>query len=104
METPQGEPPNSSPNMYPAAASTGPENEAGGSIRKPGIRRVHKAQDAVFLVVFLTFCVGIIVETSFGFHNGNPLRYLIHTVFSRFPPQHDTEYYNFLAFGFVFLF
>jgi hypothetical protein len=50
----------------PPAASTVPENEAGGDRRKPGIRRVHKCQDVAFLVVFLVFCVGFIVETSFG--------------------------------------
>ncbi|KAG0591066.1 hypothetical protein KC19_1G146700 [Ceratodon purpureus] len=75
-ETPRGEAPNSSP-LYPPAASTGPENEAGGERRKPGIRRVHKCQDVVFLAVFLVFCVGFIVETSFAFNKGNPLR-LVH--------------------------
>lgn len=73
VEPPMVEDPNSTP-MYPQAASTGPDNEAGGPLRKPGIRRVHKTQDIAFLVVFLVFCIGFIVETSFGFDKGNPLR------------------------------
>ncbi|XP_024392158.1 choline transporter protein 1 [Physcomitrium patens] len=75
-ETPREEAPNSTP-LYPPAASTVPDNEAGGARRKPGIRRVHKCQDLAFLAVFLVFCIGFIVETSFGFNKGNPRR-LVH--------------------------
>lgn len=70
-----GEAPGNSSPFYPQAAATVPDNEAGGALRRPGIRRVHKVQDVAFLIIFILFLIGFIVETSFGFHTGNPLRY-----------------------------
>jgi len=71
---------------YPPAASTLADNEAGGVRRKPRINRLHKLQDIVFLVVFALFGLGFIVETSFGFNRGNPLRYFLAAKFLQKPP------------------
>ncbi|THG20382.1 hypothetical protein TEA_013224 [Camellia sinensis var. sinensis] len=46
-----------------------------GSDQMGGIIRQHrKCRDLVFLVVFIVFWVGMIVNSSFGFNQGNPLR------------------------------
>lgn len=81
-----GDAPSSTNNIpsYPPAASTLADNEAGGVRRKPRINRLHKLQDIVFLVVFALFGLGFIVETSFGFNRGNPLRYLLFSIGAKF--------------------
>ncbi|ONK79700.1 uncharacterized protein A4U43_C01F9150 [Asparagus officinalis] len=38
------------------------------------IRHNRKCRDLVFLVIFITFWVAMIVNSSFGFNQGNPLR------------------------------
>ncbi|XP_057472817.1 choline transporter protein 1-like [Actinidia eriantha] len=46
-----------------------------GSARMGGIiRHNRKCRDVVFLVFFIAFWVGMIVNSSFGFNKGNPLR------------------------------
>ena len=76
---------------YPPAASTLADNEAGGVRRKPRINRLHKLQDIVFLVVFALFGLGFIVETSFGFNRGNPLRYFLGAKILQNPPYSITN-------------
>uniref|UniRef100_A0A1D1XZS3 Choline transporter-like protein n=1 Tax=Anthurium amnicola TaxID=1678845 RepID=A0A1D1XZS3_9ARAE len=46
------------------------EGESGGGI----IRHNRKCRDVVFLVIFIAFWVAMIVNSSFGFNQGNPLR------------------------------
>ncbi|XP_020676514.1 choline transporter protein 1 [Dendrobium catenatum] len=58
---------------YPAAASGGGgdgERTMGGGI----IWHNRKCRDVVFLVLFIAFWVAMIVNSSFGFNQGNPLR------------------------------
>lgn len=38
------------------------------------IRHNRKCRDIVFLVIFIAFWVAMIVNSSFGFNQGNPLR------------------------------
>ncbi|KAG5551248.1 hypothetical protein RHGRI_009613 [Rhododendron griersonianum] len=38
------------------------------------IKHNRKCRDVVFLVIFIAFWVGMIVNSSFGFNRGNPLR------------------------------
>ncbi|XP_020079939.1 choline transporter-like protein 2 [Ananas comosus] len=54
---------------YPTAGSD-PEGQMDGGI----IRHNRKCRDLVFLVVFIAFWVAMIVNSSFGFNQGNPLR------------------------------
>jgi solute carrier family 44 (choline transporter-like protein), member 2/4/5 len=57
---------------YPSAAGGG-EDElggAGGGI----IRHNRRCRDIAFLVVFAASWVAMIVNSSFGFNQGNPLR------------------------------
>ncbi|KAK9688935.1 hypothetical protein RND81_09G023000 [Saponaria officinalis] len=44
-------------------------SEVGGIIKKD-----RKCKDVVFLLIFIAFWVGMIVNSSFGFNQGNPLR------------------------------
>ncbi|XP_020571579.1 choline transporter-like protein 2 [Phalaenopsis equestris] len=60
---------------YPSGASGGSggadgERTMGGGI----IWHNRKCRDVVFLVLFITFWVAMIVNSSFGFNQGNPLR------------------------------
>ncbi|KAH0456807.1 hypothetical protein IEQ34_014714 [Dendrobium chrysotoxum] len=58
---------------YPAGASGGGgdgERTMGGGI----IWHNRKCRDVVFLVLFIAFWVAMIVNSSFGFNQGNPLR------------------------------
>ncbi|XP_039135044.1 LOW QUALITY PROTEIN: choline transporter protein 1 [Dioscorea cayenensis subsp. rotundata] len=54
---------------YPTE-SDGDGDMAGGGI----IRHNRKCRDLVFLVIFIAFWVAMIVNSSFGFNQGNPLR------------------------------
>ncbi|KAH7669426.1 Choline transporter-like protein [Dioscorea alata] len=54
---------------YPTG-SDGDGEMAGGGI----IRHNRKCRDLVFLVIFIAFWVAMIVNSSFGFNQGNPLR------------------------------
>lgn len=38
------------------------------------ISHSRKCRDVVFLVIFIAFWVAMIVNSSFGFNKGNPLR------------------------------
>ncbi|XP_019453590.1 PREDICTED: choline transporter-like protein 2 [Lupinus angustifolius] len=38
------------------------------------IRHKRKCRDISFLVIFIAFCIAMIVNSSFGFNQGNPLR------------------------------
>lgn len=40
------------------------------------IKHNRKCRDLVFLVIFIAFWVGMIVNSSFAFNQGNPLRYI----------------------------
>ncbi|XP_042378750.1 choline transporter protein 1-like [Zingiber officinale] len=63
---------------YPAAAGVDAEGQiggGGGSGSDGGIiRHNRKCRDLVFLVIFIAFWVAMIVNSSFGFNQGNPLR------------------------------
>lgn len=55
---------------YPDSSSNGD-----GQMRSSGIiRHNRKCRDLVFLVIFVAFWVAMIVNSSFGFNQGNPLR------------------------------
>lgn len=62
---------------YPAAAGVDAEGQigGGGGGNDGGIiRHNRKCRDLVFLVIFIAFWVAMIVNSSFGFNQGNPLR------------------------------
>ncbi|CAL5070838.1 unnamed protein product [Urochloa decumbens] len=60
---------------YPsAAAGSGGEDELGGAAGAGIIRHNRRCRDIAFLVVFAAFWVAMIVNSSFGFNQGNPLR------------------------------
>lgn len=46
----------------------------GGQLGGGVIRQNRKCRDVVFLVIFIAFWVSMIVNSSFGFNKGNPLR------------------------------
>lgn len=62
---------------YPTE-SDGDGDMAGGGI----IRHNRKCRDLVFLVIFIAFWVAMIVNSSFGFNQGNPLRFDFSTSFT----------------------
>ncbi len=51
------------------------DQEAGPPAQKPRIKQNRKCRDIVFLILFLAFGIGFIIETSFGFNKGDPRRY-----------------------------
>ncbi|KAJ8501396.1 hypothetical protein OPV22_011948 [Ensete ventricosum] len=59
---------------YPAAAASGSNED--GRIGGDGgiIKHNRKCRDLVFLIIFIAFWVAMIVNSSFGFNQGNPLR------------------------------
>jgi hypothetical protein len=65
--------PSSTP-AYPPPAAAFADNEAGGSIRKPGIKQARRCQDLAFLSIISLLAFGFIVDTSFGFNRGDPHR------------------------------
>ncbi len=65
---------------HPAAAGGGGEDELGGGGGGGGdgggiIRHNRRCRDLAFLVLFAAFWVAMIVNSSFGFNQGNPLRW-----------------------------
>ncbi|TVU43850.1 hypothetical protein EJB05_10350 [Eragrostis curvula] len=54
---------------YPSAVAAGEEDPGGGIIRHD-----RKCRDIPFLALFAAFWVAMIVNSSFGFNQGNPLR------------------------------
>ena len=62
---------------YPSAAAGDDEQDPGpgGSV----IRHDRKCRDWPFLFLFAAFWVAMIVNSSFGFNQGNPLRYSTHS-------------------------
>lgn len=66
---------------YPSAAAgagVGDEDElgggGGGAAAGSIIRHNRRCRDIAFLVIFAAFWVAMIVNSSFGFNQGNPLR------------------------------
>lgn len=60
----------------PLGAVIGRYPSSDGTAQTDGIvRRNRKCRDVAFLVVFIAFWVAMIVNSSFGFNQGNPLRY-----------------------------
>jgi hypothetical protein len=57
---------------YPSAA--GGDEQLGGSGGGGIIRHDRRCRDIAFLVLFAAFWVAMIVNSSFGFNQGNPLR------------------------------
>ncbi|KAK9089292.1 hypothetical protein Scep_028374 [Stephania cephalantha] len=55
---------------YPSSNGDSQMGNSGGGI----IRGNRKCRDVVFLIVFIAFWVAMIVNSSFGFNQGNPLR------------------------------
>lgn len=51
-------------------------NAGMGTGNKDIIKHNRKCRDVVFLVMFIGFWVAMIVNSSFGFNLGNPLRYI----------------------------
>ncbi|XP_038899105.1 choline transporter protein 1 [Benincasa hispida] len=59
----------------PLGAVIGRYPSSDGNAQMGGIiRHNRKCRDVVFLVIFIAFWVGMIVNSSFGFNQGNPLR------------------------------
>jgi len=58
---------------YPSAA--GGDEQLGGGAGGGIIRHDRRCRDIAFLVLFAAFWVAMIVNSSFGFNRGNPLRY-----------------------------
>ncbi|KAG1359564.1 choline transporter protein 1 [Cocos nucifera] len=58
---------------YPTAGGGG-GGGSDGEMRGGIIRENRKCRDLVFLVIFIAFWVAMIVNSSFGFNQGNPLR------------------------------
>lgn len=54
-------------------SSEGNTAQLGGGI----ITHNRKCRDLAFLVIFIAFWVAMIVNSSFGFNQGNPLRYFL---------------------------
>ncbi|CAL9772616.1 unnamed protein product [Musa acuminata subsp. burmannicoides] len=60
---------------HPTAAGGEGDGQIGGGGGGGGIiRHNRKCRDLVFLVIFIAFWVAMIVNSSFGFNQGNPLR------------------------------
>lgn len=53
---------------YPSSDGNG--EGGGGGI----IKHNRKCRDVLFLIIFIAFWVAMIVNSSFGFNKGNPLR------------------------------
>lgn len=52
-----------------------PSSDGGVAGKGDGIiKHNRKCRDVVFLVIFIAFWVAMIVNSSFGFNQGNPLR------------------------------
>jgi len=65
------------PPAYAYAASSSPalvDQEAGHPAQKPRIKQNRKCRDIVFLLLFLAFGIGFIIESSFGLNKGDPRR------------------------------
>lgn len=58
---------------YPSSDGNGEMGGGGGGI----IKHNRKCRDVAFLVFFIAFWVAMIVNSSFGFNQGNPLRFRI---------------------------
>lgn len=60
----------------PLGAVIGRYPSSDGSVPMDGgiIRHNRKCRDVAFLVIFIAFWVAMIVNSSFGFNQGNPLR------------------------------
>lgn len=59
----------------PLGAVIGRYPSSDGSTQMGGIiRHNRKCRDIAFLVLFIAFWVAMIVNSSFGFNKGNPLR------------------------------
>ncbi|XP_010940430.1 choline transporter protein 1 isoform X2 [Elaeis guineensis] len=59
---------------YPTAESGGGGGGSDGERGRGIVRKNRKCRDLVFLVIFIAFWVAMIVNSSFGFNQGNPLR------------------------------
>ncbi|VFQ91854.1 unnamed protein product [Cuscuta campestris] len=55
---------------YPSSEGNGEVNGREGGI----IKHNRKCRDVIFLVIFIAFWVSMVVNSSFGFNQGNPLR------------------------------
>jgi hypothetical protein len=61
---------------YPSSSAAAGDDEQGDPGPGGGvIRHDRKCRDWPFLVLFAAFWVAMIVNSSFGFNQGNPLRY-----------------------------
>lgn len=59
----------------PLGAVIGRYPSSDGSTQVGGIiRHNRKCRDVAFLVIFIAFWVAMVVNSSFGFNKGNPLR------------------------------
>jgi choline transporter-like protein 2/4/5 len=59
--------------------------------KKPHIKlQNRKCQDIVFLILFIAFGIGFMIESSFGFNKGEPRRYFLFLLpqFETKPQQH----------------
>ncbi len=65
------------PPAYAYAVSASPalvDQEAGHTAQKPRIKQNRKCRDIVFLLLFLAFGIGFIIESSFRLKKGDPRR------------------------------
>lgn len=59
---------------YPAGASGDGDGDGERTMGGGIIWHNRKCRDVVFLVLFIAFWIAMIVNSSFGFNQGNPLR------------------------------
>lgn len=52
-----------------------PTSNGDGEMGSGIVRHNRKCRDLVFLILFIAFWVAMIVNSSFAFNQGNPLRY-----------------------------
>ncbi|KAG0610439.1 hypothetical protein M758_7G065600 [Ceratodon purpureus] len=62
----------SAPPLYSAPVYV--DQEAGPPDQKPRIKQNRKCRDILFLILFLAYGIGIIIESSYGFNKGDPRR------------------------------
>jgi hypothetical protein len=66
----------------PLGAVIGRYPSSDGSTQVGGIiRHNRKCRDVAFLVIFIAFWVAMVVNSSFGFNKGNPLRQVSFSAF-----------------------
>lgn len=82
----------------PLGAVIGRYPSSDGSTQVGGIiRHNRKCRDVAFLVIFISFWVAMIVNSSFGFNKGNPLRQV--SFLAHFENPNGVSLFSFVIFA-----